>query len=68
VIEGLSKTCFFPSKVLMVNLIWLPDGSKLIRVIISAGNIPEMQHTIEKIKRIAKQIRNIELVVEFDQH
>jgi hypothetical protein len=52
----------------MVNLIWFPDGSKLTRVIISAGNIPEMQHTIEKIKRIAKQIRNIELVVEFDQH
>ena len=60
------ENLFFPMKVLTVNLIWLPDGSKLTRVqIASKSNNSESKDTIEKIKKIAKEIRNIELLVEF---
>ena len=59
------ENLFFPTKVLTVNLIWLPDGSKLTRVqIASKSNNSESKDTIEKIKKIAKEIRNIELLVE----
>lgn len=56
----------FPAKVLAVHMIWLPDGSKLTKVMVSAKNKPEAESSIEKIKRIAKQIRNIELLVEYE--
>ena len=63
------ENLFFPTKVLAVNILWLPDGSKLTKVIISASDKiePQQQHpNIEKIKQIAKKIRNIELLVEFE--
>ena len=46
-----------------------PEGSKLTKAIISASDKiePQQQHpNIEKIKHIAKKIRNIELLVEFE--
>jgi transcription antitermination factor NusA-like protein len=60
------ENLFFPAKVRAVNMIWLPDGSKLTKVIISTTNKFESQSNIEKIKQIAKEIRNIELLVEFE--
>jgi hypothetical protein len=61
------ENLFFPMRVLTVNLIWLPDGSKLTRVQIAGkSNNSESKDTIEKIKKIAKEIRNIELLVEFE--
>jgi hypothetical protein len=60
------ENLFFPIKVLTVNLIWLPDGNKLTRVVVDgkSDNFFESKTTIEKIKKIAKEIRNIELLVE----
>ena len=62
------ENLFFPIKVLAVNILWLPDGSKLTKAIIStSGKIEPQQHpNVEKIKQIAKKIRNIELLVEFE--
>src|ERR687885_2126956 len=62
------ENLFFPIKVLAVNILWLPDGSKLTKAIISTSDkIETQQHpNIEKIKQIAKKIRNIELLVEFE--
>jgi transcription antitermination factor NusA-like protein len=61
------ENLLFPLRVQTVNLIWLPDGNKLTRVIIAGkSNNPESKITIEKIKKIAKEIRNIELLVEFE--
>lgn len=61
------ENLFFPAKVLAVNMIWLPDGSKLTKAIISTSNKFESQLNIEKIKQIAREIRNIELLVEFER-
>jgi len=61
------ENLFFPAKVLTVNLIWLPDGNKLTKAIVTDGNRSELDSTVEKIKKIAKEIRNIELLVEFQQ-
>ena len=50
----LIENLIFPAKVLAVHIIWLPDGSKLTKVMVSAQNKPEVQSKIERIKRIAK--------------
>ena len=61
------ENLFFPAKVLTVNLIWLPDGNKLTKAIVTDGNPSELESNVEKIKKIAKEIRNIELLVEVQQ-
>ena len=61
------ENLFFPAKVLTVNLVWLPDGNKLTKAIVTDGNHSELESKVEKIKKIAKEIRNIELLVELQQ-
>jgi transcription antitermination factor NusA-like protein len=61
-IEGL----FHPIRVLSVNLFWLPDGNKLTKVMAS-GNVARSRFDLSKVQKIAKAVRNIELLVEFEQ-
>ena len=61
-IEGL----FHPLRVLSVNLFWLPDGNKLTKVLAS-GNTSRARFDLEKVQKIAKAVRNIDLLVEFEQ-
>ena len=58
------ESLLYPLKVLSVNFFWLPEANKLTKVIIAddAKNAPI---NIEKVQKIAKAIRNIELLVEF---
>lgn len=58
------ESLFHPLKVLSVNFFWLPEANKLTKVIIAddGQNAPV---NIEKVQKIAKAIRNIELLVEF---
>jgi hypothetical protein len=48
-------------------LIWLPDGSKLTKVIVSTLNTQELQRNTEKIKKIAKEMRDLELLLEIQR-
>lgn len=59
-IEGM----LHPLKVLSVNLFWMPDGSKLTKAVLS-GDPKRARVNIEKVVKIAKAVRNIDLLVEF---
>jgi hypothetical protein len=58
------ENLFHPVKVLSVNFFWLPEANKLTKVIVAddAKNAP---FNIQKVQKIAKAVRNIELLVEF---
>ena len=58
------ENLFEPFKVLSVNFFWLPDSNKLTRVIIAEDSKAPAVN-IEKVQKIAKAVRNIELLVEF---
>jgi transcription antitermination factor NusA-like protein len=58
---------FFPTRILAVNTVWLPDGAKLTKVIIPFRRIRNMDE-IEKIKKIVKEIKGIELMVESERY
>jgi hypothetical protein len=60
-VEGL----LHPLRVVSVNLFWLPDGNKLTKAIV-AGDGKRARVNIEKVQKIAKAVRNIELLVEFE--
>ena len=61
------ESLFHPLKVLSVNFFWLPGANKLTKAVISddARNTPV---DIDKVQKIAKAIRNIELLVEFENN
>ena len=45
------ENLFFPAKVLTVNLIWLPDGNKLTKAIVTDGNPSELAVQCRKNKK-----------------
>ena len=58
---------FFSLKLLTVNIVWLPDGSKLTRVIISGKRTDNPHVDLEQSKRIMKDVRGMDLIVEFEK-
>jgi transcription antitermination factor NusA-like protein len=60
------ENLFFPARILTINLIWLPDGSKLTKVIVAAKGGQVSGINVEQIQKITKTVRNIELLVDFE--
>ncbi|MEE9586134.1 MAG: hypothetical protein V3W09_04460 [Nitrososphaerales archaeon] len=58
---------FFPIKILMVNVVWLPDGSKLTKVIVPGRKTKRFPLDLERAKSVVKAIRGIDLIVEFER-
>ncbi|HDI07197.1 MAG TPA: hypothetical protein ENF76_02405 [Candidatus Bathyarchaeota archaeon] len=56
---------FVPLSVVTINTIWLPDGSTETRVILKKRRRMPHNMNIEALKKIAKEVRNITLRVEF---
>lgn len=59
------ETLFHPNKVLSVNFFWLPEANKLTKVVV-ADEGKNAQLNLEKVQKIAKAVRNIELLIEFN--
>ena len=59
------ENLFFPSKVLNMNFFWLPDGKKLTRVRIDRKD-PENEFKSTRIHDIAKELRNVDLIIEYE--
>jgi transcription antitermination factor NusA-like protein len=60
------ENLFFPARILTINLIWLPDGNKLTKVIVAAKDAQVSGIDVEQIQKITKTVRNIELLVDFE--
>ena len=58
------ESLLYPRRVLSVNLIWLPDGNKLTRAILDSNRVSDLGNDLSKVQRIAKKIKDIELLVE----
>ena len=58
---------FYPIRILTVNVVWLPDGSKLSKVIIPGRKTERFPIDIELVKKVAKAVRSIDLLVEFER-
>jgi len=57
---------FFPIKILMVNVVWLPDGSKLTKVIVPGRQTKRFPLDINQVKNVIKEINKMEVIVEFE--
>jgi transcription antitermination factor NusA-like protein len=58
---------FFPIKILAINQVWAPGGARKTKVIVSGRSTTRFPIDVDKIIAVSKDIRKIELVVEFER-
>lgn len=63
----LLEDLLFPVRVLTVNTVWLPDGSRLTKLIIPGRKTEKFPIDLDRLKQIVKELRGIELLVEFER-
>jgi transcription antitermination factor NusA-like protein len=59
------ENLIFPVKISSMNLVWLPDGNKITKIIISNKKNQNKKVDTNIITKIAKEIKNIELLIEY---
>ncbi len=58
---------FFPVRISNVNTVWLPDGSKMTKVLVPGKKTERFPHDTDMITRILKETREMDLMVEFEK-
>ncbi len=58
---------FFPVKILSINRVWAPGNIQKTKVIVSGKRTPRFPIDTDKVISITKDMRGIELVVEFER-
>lgn len=58
------ENLFFPTRVLNINLIWLPGGNKVTKVIVEPNDDLRSHLDSKMIQKIAEKVKNMELVIE----
>ncbi len=58
---------FFPVRISNINTAWLPDGSKLTKVVIPGRKTERFPHDTAMIGKILQESRGIDLMVEFER-
>jgi transcription antitermination factor NusA-like protein len=61
------ENMFFPIKILAINQVWELVGIRKTKVIVSGRMTPRFPIDIDKVIGITKDLRKIELVVEFER-
>ena len=57
-----------PLSILTLNTIWIPDGSTETKVILTGRQPRRMPVDLEVTKKLAKQLRNLTLRIEFERY
>lgn len=57
---------FFPIKILMVNVVWLPDGSKLTKLVVPGRKTKRFPLNLNQVKNVIKEVSKMEIVIEFE--
>ena len=57
---------FFPTKILSINLVWAPGGIQRTKVVVSGKWTPRFPIDTEKVIKIVKSVRNLDIEIEFE--
>ena len=57
---------FFPIKILMVNVVWLPDGTKLTKVVVPGRRTKRFPLDLNQVKNVIKEVSKMEVIVDFE--
>ncbi len=58
---------FSPLSILTINTIWIPDGSRETKVILTGRRPWNMPVDLDKVRRIAEELKGMTLRIEFER-
>lgn len=58
---------FFPTRILSINVVWVPGGIQRTKVIVSGKWTPKFPLDTKKIENIVKELRQLDVVIEFEE-
>ena len=58
---------FSPMSILTINTIWIPDGTQETKVILTGREPRRMPVDLEKVRKIAQELKGMTLRVEFER-
>ena len=58
---------FYPIRILTVNVVWLPDGSKLSKLIIPWRRGDKPLPEFDVLRKLVKEVKGIELMIETER-
>lgn len=58
---------FFPTKIISINTVWIPGGIQKTRVIISGRWTNRFPININKVIKIVKSTKNLDIEIEFEE-
>lgn len=59
---------FSPMSILTINTIWIPDGTTETKVILTGRRPRNMPVDLDKVRRIAEELKGMTLRVEFERN
>ncbi len=59
---------FNPMSILTINTVWIPDGSTETKVILTGRRPRNMPVDLEKVRKIAEELKGMTLRVEFERN
>ena len=57
---------FFPTKILSINSVWAPGGIQKTKAVVSGKWTPRFPIDTEKVIKIVKNVRNLDIEIEFE--
>lgn len=58
---------FTPMSILTINTVWIPDGSRETKVILTGRRPRNMPVDVDKVRKIAEELKGMTLRVEFER-
>ena len=59
---------FSPMSILTINTVWIPDGSTETKVILTGRRPRNMPVDLDKVRKIAEELKSMTLRVEFERY
>ncbi|MEM3684305.1 MAG: hypothetical protein QXX17_04050 [Conexivisphaerales archaeon] len=61
------ESLLYPARIMTMNTVFVPDGSRIMKITIPGKRTSKFPVDIEKVKNIVKETRGIDLVVRFER-
>lgn len=66
--KKLIEDLFFPTKILSINAVWAPGGIQKTKAVVSGRWTPRFPIDLERVKKIVKDFRNLDIEIEFEEN
>ena len=58
---------FYPIRILTVNTVWMPDGTKISKVIVTGRKGDRYLSDLQRMRNVVKRVRGLDLIIETER-